>query len=214
MNGGPGELSRQLSHVYWIGGSPCSGKSTIVRLLSETWAFHSYNCDDAFQRHGEQIRPEEQPTFYRVLHMTWDEIWMRPVEELLADVLAVYGEEFDLILQDLLALPTGRPIVAEGAALLPPLVHQVLADPSHAIWAAPTETFQRHHYPRRGSWVQQILSQCAHPEEAFRNWMDRDIAFGRWVAREARERGLCVLTVDGTRTIRENAERVKQLLGV
>jgi hypothetical protein len=214
MNGRPGDLSEQLRHVYWIGGSPCSGKSTIVHLLSEGWAFYSYNCDDAFQRHGEQITPEEQPTFYRVLHMTWDEIWMRPVEELLADVLAVYGEEFDLILHDLLALPAGRPVVAEGAALLPSLVRQALADPSHAIWVVPTEVFQRHHYPERGAWVQQIVSRCTHPEEAFGNWMDRDIAFGRWVAREARERGLCVLTVDGTRTIRENAERVKQHFGV
>jgi hypothetical protein len=206
---GPNSLRKALSHVYWIGGSPCAGKSTIVELLSETHPFQGYNCDQAFERHSKQVTPEKQPTFHKVLHMTWDEIWMRPVDVLLADEIAIYGEEFAMILQDLLALSRLPPILAEGAALLPHLVHDVLANPWQAIWIVPGEAFQRKRYPRRGAWVQGILSQCRDPEQAFQNWMDRDVAFGRRVSVEAAARGLQVLRVDGQHTVAENAEIVR-----
>ena len=210
----PNSLREALSHVYWIGGSPCAGKSTIVELLSETHPFQGYNCDQAFEWHSKQVTPEEQSTFHKVLHMTWDEIWMRPVDVLLADEIAIYGEEFAMILRDLLALPRSPPILAEGAALLPHLVHDVLANPWQAIWIVPGEAFQRRQYPRRGAWVQEILSQCRDAEQAFRNWMDRDVAFGRRVSAEAAARGLKVLRVDGQRTIAENAEIVRAHLGL
>jgi hypothetical protein len=205
----PDSLREALSHVYWIGGSPCAGKSTIVELLSEPHPFYGYNCDQAFERHGERVTPEKQPTFHKVLHMTWDEIWMRPVDLLLADEITIYGEEFAMILQDLLALPRSPPILAEGAALLPHLVDDVLANPWQAIWVVPDEAFQRKQYPRRGAWVQEILSQCREPEQAFQNWMDRDVAFGHRVSAEAAARGLQILRVDGQHTIAENAEIVR-----
>ena len=59
-------------------------------------------------------------------------------------------------------------------------------------------------------WVQDILCQCEKPEQAFRNWMDRDVAFARWVARSATRLGLKLLEVDGKRTIAENARIVAQ----
>jgi hypothetical protein len=61
----------------------------------------------------------------------------------------------------------------------------------------------------RGGWVQGILGQCEHPEQVFQNWMDRDVAFARWVSQEATRLGLRVLRVDGRRTVRGNAEVVQ-----
>jgi hypothetical protein len=209
MTEGPGALG----HVFWIGGSPCSGKSTIVEMLAARHTFVQYNCDDALPRHMAQAIPASQPTLHRLAHMTWDEIWMRPVEALLADVLAAYAEEFPLILDELRALPADLPIVAEGAALMPALVHPVLARRSQGIWVVPSDAFQRAQYPVRGEWVQGILSQCAEPERAFQNWMDRDAAFARRIAREAEDIGLYVLPVDGTRTIAENAAAVMSHFG-
>lgn len=207
----PSPLKQTLSHVYWIGGSPCSGKSSIVQWLADRHVFQSYNCDQAFERHCQIITAEGQPAFYRLMQMSWDEIWMRPVGVQVEDEFAVYQEEFELILRDLQAMPTDRPIVAEGAALLPHLVAPLLDRPDRAIWIVPAEAFQREMYPRRGAWVQEILRNCTHPEQAFQNWMDRDIAFARRGRAEAEARGLHVLVVDGSRTVAENAAVVEML---
>ena len=77
-----GDIRRRLDHIYWIGGSPCSGKSSIVERLIQRDACQSYNCDDAFRRHADQIIPEAQPTFFKVTHMTWETLWMRPADGL------------------------------------------------------------------------------------------------------------------------------------
>ena len=208
-----GDIRRRLGHVYWIGGSPCSGKSTIVERLAGRHTFHSYRCDDTFGRHAEQITLQAQPTFYKVTHITWEELWMQPVDVLVQDAIRVYHEEWVMIVEDLLALPSDTPIIAEGAALLPVLVHHVLAEPQQAIWVVPTEEFQRERYPQRGAWVQEIVSQCTDPEQALRNWMDRDVDFAYWVREEARRRRLRLLVVDGERTIDENAAIVAAHFG-
>jgi hypothetical protein len=202
-------IRQQLAHVYWIGGSPCSGKSSIVAWLAQRHPFTTYNCDDAFGAHGTRATPEAQPALYRVTRMAWDEIWMRPPEVLLADVIAVLGEEFPMVLDDLLALPGKSPVVAEGAALMPSLVHDLLLDPGCAIWIVPSEGFQRAVYPKRGAWVEDILDQCTEPEQAFQNWMDRDASFARRVKEEARARGLAVIEADGQRTIEQMARLVE-----
>jgi len=200
---------RPFTHVCWIGGAPCSGKSSIVAHLARRRAFRSYNCDDAFARHAFEATPESQPTLHRISRMTWDEIWLRPVAALLDDVLHAYTEEWSMILRDLASMPTDLPIVAEGAALMPAFVAPLLTSPRQAVWVVPTEAFQRATYPARGAWVREILDGCAEPERAFANWMARDAAFARRVCKEATEHGLRVLVVDGRRTIAENAATVE-----
>jgi hypothetical protein len=209
-----GELRRPLLHVYWIGGSPCSGKSSIVERLSERHAFQSYRVDDAFGAHTARATADAQPHLYRVARINWDEIWGRPVEILLQDEIAVYREEWAMIVDDLLALPDDLPVIAEGAALLPKLVHRVLSERRHAIWIVPTEAFQRQTYAQRGAWVDEILSHCTQPEQAFESWMARDTAYARWVQREARRLGLEARIVDGRRSIDENAAIVEAHFGL
>jgi len=211
---GGDELRRRLSHVYWIGGSPCSGKSSIVERLSERHAFQSYRVDDAFGAHAAQATAGAQPHLYRVARMSWDEIWGRPVEVLLQNEIAVYREEWAMIVYDLLALLDDLPVIAEGAALLPELVHGVLSERRHAIWIVPREAFQRETYAQRGAWVDGILSHCTQPEQAFESWMARDAAYARWVQREARRLGLEVRVVDGRRSIDENAAIVGAHFGL
>jgi hypothetical protein len=77
-------------------------------------------------------------------------------------------------------------------------------------WLVPTEQFQRTHYPWRGAWVQGILGQCQDPAQALQNWMDRDVAFARWVMGGTAELGLASIEVDGSQTIAENAALVAE----
>lgn len=36
--------------TYWIGGSPCCGKSTISEMLIKEFGFDMYKCDDHLDR--------------------------------------------------------------------------------------------------------------------------------------------------------------------
>src|SRR5688572_13227921 len=70
-----------LAHVYWIGGSPCSGKSSIAQELAETYGLQLYQADDAYVRHANVVTLERQPIFHKIVHLSPDELWMRAVEE-------------------------------------------------------------------------------------------------------------------------------------
>lgn len=204
-------LKKQLNTVFWIGGSPCSGKSSITQALAESYSCRAYRCDDAYEAHLESARPETQPLMSQVAAMTWDDIWMHSAEFLVEREVKFYEEEFLMIVRDLLALPPHPPLLAEGTALLPGLVSQV-SPPGQAIWVVPTEEFQREHYARR-PWVDDILRQCRHPARAFENWMARDSAYAKLVIREAQDRGLKVVKVDGSTSLAENVQQVAGWFG-
>jgi hypothetical protein len=190
-----------LRTAYWLGGSPCAGKSSVADRLAERYGLTVFRCDDAWFRHIQLCNPVNQPTLHAITRMSWDEIWMRPVAVQVAVEFDAYREEFPMILDDLRRLPRDRPILIEGCALLPELV-SLLVPPQRALWFVPTPVFQRHHYSQR-SFVQEILSQCRDPQQAWDNWMSRDEQFGHQVAAAAIQRNHTVAWVDGRRSIEE-----------
>lgn len=202
-------LRQELAHVYWIGGSPCSGKSSIAENILKSGDFCLYDCDQAFFKHVEIITPEAQPTFYRVMHLSNNDLWMRPVEQQTREETLIYQEEFPLLLKDLLSLPKERPILAVGAALLPECVSPLLNRPQQGIWIVPAREFQLFHYSRR-EWAKDVVKDCEDPQQAFQNWMQRDICFASQVRQAAQERGLPILIVDGSTSIQENTARVQE----
>jgi hypothetical protein len=203
-----------LAHVLWLGGSPCSGKSSIARLLADRYGLRTYSCDEAFGRQRQQLTAAGQPTLYKWTHTPWAELWMQPAKVLLAEAIAAYREHLDLVVADLRHLPASEPVLAEGTCLLPDEVQAFLPGPAAGIWLVPTEVFQRCHYPRRGAWVQEIVNQCPDPQQALQNWMDRDVAFAAWLAGRVQALGLELLVVDGRRSIVENAEVVARHFGL
>lgn len=40
-----------LDNIYWIGGSPCAGKTSISEMLVEKYGFTLYRCDDYLDKH-------------------------------------------------------------------------------------------------------------------------------------------------------------------
>lgn len=202
----------ELPPMLWVGGSPCSGKSTIVEALCSRYGLAAYHCDGHWERHVRMAERSLQPLMHRQREMSWDQIWMRDVSVQVEDELAIYREEFPMILDDLSRMPPGRPVVAEGAALLPELVAPLLSDAHQAIWIVPAEEFQRQAYRQRGPWVQQILSECTNPQAAWENWMARDAAFARRIANQAISRRLALICVDGQRTVDQVSAQVEAWL--
>jgi 2-phosphoglycerate kinase len=206
----PQELKSAMAHILWMGGSPCSGKSSIAAILAEQYGLRTYHVDEAYQEHRQRFVPAKHPCMHKWTTTPWDELWMQPAEVLLREAIACYSEHLELILKDLLAMRRSEPVLVEGTALLPDRVSGLLLSRDRALWVVPTEAFQREHYPQRGAWVASILSQCRDPEQALQNWMDRDVAFARWVVQRTQALGLNLLDVNGQRTIAETANVVAE----
>lgn len=195
-------LADRLAHVTWLGGSPCAGKSTVADRIAANHGMTVYRCDDAFHEHAKRLVPETQPVFHRLANASTDDIWLRPVQQQIGEEITLYREEFSMIIDDLLTLPPDRPVIAEGAALMPELLHPLGIDHRRMLWMVPTDAFQRHHYEQR-DWRHDVLRDCSNPERGWKNWMARDAGFAREVARQATRRGLRLITVDGSRSIDE-----------
>jgi hypothetical protein len=205
--------AEHLAHVYWLSGSPCSGKSSIAAAIAQKQGWQVYSCDEAFFRHQKLITPEAQPVFSRVMGLAQEELWMRSVERQVREEIILYQEEFPFILAELLALDAQRPVIAEGAALLPDLVLPYLQDARRYYAIVPSPEFQLAQYSKR-EWIHDHLNQCSDPQQAFRNWMERDIRFARHARAEAEQRGLACMIVDGKQTIEENTLAVERWFGV
>ncbi|HVT59840.1 MAG TPA: hypothetical protein VHR45_15745 [Thermoanaerobaculia bacterium] len=206
--GDPGELRQRLAHVLWLGGSACAGKTTVARLLAARYGLAAYHCDDAFTRHRARTTPARHPDFCRVGDLSFEEMWRVPLADQVVDLLAFYREQLELLIEDLLALPAGAPLLAEGSGLLPAQIAQLILAPHQALWLIATPTFRRRHYPRRGPWVKQLLAGCERPRQVFATWMERDDELARRRAAEVAALGLRCLATDGSRSVAETAVAV------
>jgi adenylate kinase family enzyme len=206
-------LKENLSQAYIIGGSPCSGKSTIAEKLANEYQLGYYRVDDYYQAHVKRCNPDDHPTMYKIADMSWNEIWSRPVSLQVSEEIAYYRELFGMILDDLATYEPGKAIIFEGAALLPELIAKSDIDARKVLFMVPTKAFQIHHYSQRG-FINHILKECDDPEKAFENWMMRDHQFGKEILRQAENRNYKTILVDGSQDIDELYDRVKKQFGL
>lgn len=131
----------QLRHVRWIGEGSAAGKSTVARRLAGAYGLRVYSSDDTTADHALRTSPDTHPLLHAFLGMSMDERWLnRPPSEMLRTFHGFRGEAFELIVEDLLALPGNQVILAEGFRLLPRLVAPLLSGARHAVWLIPVRS--------------------------------------------------------------------------
>jgi len=192
---------------FVLGGSPCAGKSSIASSLTRSHGLELYACDAFENAHVGRSSLESQPTLFSARTLNLEQHFMRDAQELLEFELRFYREEWTLILEDLKD-KTG-PVLLEGAACLPELVP--LEWP--AVWLVPSPEFQRHHYAQR-PWIHDVLSGAPDPVRAFDNWMARDELLAQQVLEQCRYLNRPARLVDGSQTIEQNLEWVRETLGL
>lgn len=206
-------IQQVFSQAYILGGSPCSGKSTIAEKLSSQYKLEYYKVDDHESAHVARCRPDRHPVMFKYSKMCWNDIWMRPVPLQVQEEFEYYQERFEMIAQDLARYEAGRGLLLEGAAYYPDLIWPYAGSSPRIIYMVPTKAFQVRHYEQR-PWIRHILKECKDPEQAFENWMARDELFGQEVLRQARVHHYRTIVVDGKRSIDEQYEQVKDYWGL
>ncbi|MEL6520205.1 MAG: shikimate kinase [Pseudomonadota bacterium] len=173
-----------LDHVYWLGGGSGAGKSTIARRLAEAHGMALYDSDAAMADHAARCPPDQCPELQRFRAMTMDQRWVeRDPVTMLNSFHWYLGEGFSLIIEDLLALPSNQPILAEGFRLLPHLVQPQLTDAHRALWLLPTPEFRRTAFEARGG-LWDIARKTSQPDRALANLLERDRLFTERLAQD------------------------------
>lgn len=198
--------------VLYLGGSPCSGKSSVAEILKSRYSLKYLRLDDWLEAHIQSASPDTEPTLAFFRTASCDETWLISPREQVRREIQVYAEEFPLHQAEIAKIADPL-ILVEGAALLPGLIAPILPAKTHALYMIPTPAFQRQHYRQR-PWVADVLSACTDPDQAFENWMRRDEIFARWVQRSAQSDGIQVMVVDGSHDIETTAQAVALYFGL
>ncbi|MFF9570475.1 hypothetical protein [Streptomyces sp. NPDC014685] len=188
-----------LRRALWIGGAQWSGKTTVAELIAVKHGLTAYHYDyhDARSHQDRRIarrvalgEPVEDPTP--------DQVWLdQGPEAMAAETLAGFPVRFEWALDDLRALFTGRPTIAEGWGLRPELVAPLLDSLRRMVVLVPTEDFRQHQLrtlPRAGT----LNAPVTDPVRAQANRLARDRLVAEDAARNARRLGIRVIEVDGT----------------
>ena len=186
-----------MEGLYIIGGSPCSGKSTIAEMIAEKYDFNYFKVDDYLEQYMKKAQEDGKPLSARAMQMSPEETWMRSPRLQTEEELEIYREIFTYIWEALSTFPEKKKIITEGAAFLPELVSAVGVDKKHYINIVPGKDFQYHFYSQR-PWVPYILEGCTDKKKAFENWMERDALFAETVHADAKQRGYACLVTDGS----------------
>ncbi|GAA2279608.1 hypothetical protein GCM10010402_40350 [Actinomadura luteofluorescens] len=217
LDGGahPGVARERLRHVYWIGGGSGAGKSTIARRIAGRYGMRLYDTDAVMPDHARRMPAERAPYLRDFAAMDMDERWVARSPREMLDTFHWYrGEGFDLIVEDLLALPADRPVLAEGFRLLPDLVRPLLTEIGHAVWLLPTPGFRQAVFDGRGGPAWGFVAKTADPPHALRNLLQRDAMFTDRLTEQTRDLDLNGLRVDPTVTEEDLARRVSAAFGL
>jgi hypothetical protein len=207
-------LPARLRHIRWIGGGSGAGKSTVSRQLAEKHGLRLYKCDEMQSSHTARSNPADHPLLHAFLAMTMDQRWVqRTPEEMFRTFHGHQGEGFELLLEDLLEMPTDQLILVEGYKLLPRLVAPLLSQPNQAVWLIATPQFRRAALESRGS-LWSIAGRTSDSERALSNLLTRDAIYTEEVFKEAAALHLHTIEIDGCLSVDEVVEHVEECLGL
>lgn len=203
-----------LHQALWIGGGQWAGKSTIARLLAVRYGLTAYHYDyhDARahndRRIARRVALSQPPTDPHP-----DSVWVDITpEEMAAETLAGFPIRFEWALDDLRALVSGRPILAEGWGLRPELVASIIDSPHRMIVMVPTPEFRQYQLralPRAATFSHQVSD----PTRAQHNRLDRDRLVADDAVHTARRLGIRVMEIDGTHDAETVADIVADHFG-
>ncbi|MEO3930085.1 hypothetical protein ABGB07_40500 [Micromonosporaceae bacterium B7E4] len=197
-----------LRRALWIGGGQWAGKSTVAGILAERYGLTHYHYDYHDARGHNDRRVVCRVRRGEPAEPDWETIWVHTApEEMARQVLVEFAERFEWVQDDLRALTSPRPILAEGWGLRPDLVAPVAGSTRRMVVMVPTEEFRQRQLdrlPRAG----RLGHQVSDPELGQRNRIQRDRLLADDAVRGARRLDIRVIEVDGSR----DAEGVADLV--
>jgi hypothetical protein len=197
-----------VRNALWICGGQWAGKTTVAGILVDRLGVTHYHYDFHSARGHEDRRVAALARRGEYQGETdWESVWIGPTPaEMAASVLADFPERFQWVLDDLSGLVSPRPVLVDGWGCRPELVAAV-TDPARMVVMVPTDEWrlkQASQLPR----ARALGHRVSDPELAGRNRIERDRLIALDAVERARELGIPVIEVDGTRPAEAIADEV------
>ena len=199
-----------MDHIYFLGGSPCSGKSTLAKIIAEKYDMHYFKIDDYLDKYTRLGVNDDIFLIKKMQMMTLDEMWLRDPKKQSLDEILYYKEIFYYIMNDLDKLPKEKKVITESVGFMPFLMHEHEVDKNKYICIVSEKDFQVGVCNKCG-WIDDYLSSSSDKEKALENWMERDALFAQYVLRDAERYSYESLIVDGKKSVLENLQIVENL---
>ncbi len=196
-----------MIRTYYIGGSPCAGKSTVTEILSQRYHLYYFKVDDFLDEYTKRGALKGYPICKKTVEMSAEQIWMRDPLLQCREEFEFYEEVFEYVSADLKQINCENGIITEGAAYVPKLIKQLGIPDSRYISITPTKEFQLAHYRTR-KFVPYVLEGFRDKEKAFSNWMDRDALFAQEVQKQCYENKYVSIINDGSASVDQLVNRV------
>lgn len=187
---------KRMKNIYFIGGSPCAGKSTISEIIAKKYDLYYFKVDDYLEKYMQLAANNNKPLCKKNLSLDSDGIWMRDPKLQANEEFGIYKEIFDILINDLEKIDCNKPIITEGCAYIPTLMKNLGIATTRYLSIIPTKEFQISHYQKR-FWVPDVLKNCSNKDKAFKNWMERDHLFALEIKKQCDKENYKVIINDG-----------------
>lgn len=200
-------------NIYFIGGSPCAGKSTVADILSKQYDLYYFKVDERLDEYTHRGALMDREICKKQDEMGAEQIWMRePVLQCKEEFL-FYEEINDFLMEDLSKACEGKAIITEGAAYVPHIMKKLQIPKDRYFVITPEKEFQISHFKQR-DWIPYVLEGCSDMEKAFSNWMERDALFAEKVNQECIELGYPLIRNAGQLSVDELVHMVSDSFGL
>jgi hypothetical protein len=165
--------------------------------------------------HSCRSKPEDLPLLHEFIAMDMDERWVNRSPMTMLETFHWFrGEGFNMIIDDLLCIPTDVRVIVEGFRLLPHLVKPILSASNHAVWLHPSPEFREATIERRGGRTSGFVAKTSDPERALQNLFERDRMFTDRLRKDVEHLGLCAIEVDTAMNESDSAILVAKTFGL
>lgn len=161
-------IKESLKNVYFVTGTPCGGKTTISRALSQRYGYPVYDVDQEFPRHQAMSNSIDQPAMNQEFPNA-DAFFLRPYREYAKWLLQNTREQLDFIILDLIRLSQYQPLFCD----LHLTVEQVMeiTDPQRVVFLIKNPDNLMEEYAKRPDHqdFSQYLNSASDPQLAKEN---------------------------------------------
>lgn len=201
-----------MKKVYVIGGGPAGGKSSVAEAIGEKFNLEVIKADIYEGSHRKRAAQEKYPVNSYLNTLEEGERELELIRLSAKQERARHEELFFMLLKELRDMDF-ETLVIEGNSLMPKLVKEYFTFSYKAVWLVPTFKFQSEQYLKR-DWAIDLLKKGEDPSLLLHTWIKRDHSFNEEIARQARELGFPLLTVDGTEGVDYSIKWAEKQLGL
>jgi hypothetical protein len=193
-------LKHHLKNVYFLSGTACGGKTTMSKIIADKHGFLLYEDNIYYGEHKEIATPEEQPNLTRKFP-SWEYYFNRPVPEYSKWLSDSSSEELEMILVDLLRLPSDKKIIVD-LDMTPEVAKQITDYNRVAFLVTEPEFVIKDYYDREHHReILECIMSLPDPDKALKNSNDLMIYGTEKTLNNVYESGLFYIKRDENSTI-------------